>query len=130
MRRSATISLAFCAFLVGTTGRGFPAELKSVQDIGKAIEACWHPPAESGDSSVTLRFSFKRDGSLLGPPQSTAIRVKGDDKAKKAFVDAAMKAVTDCTPLSFSPDLAKGMAGQVFALSFGPDSSTSMGPAR
>jgi hypothetical protein len=130
MRRSAAISFAFCAFLVGTTGRGLSAELKSVQDIGKAIEACWHPPAGIRDSSVTLRFSFKRDGSLLGPPQSTAIRVKGDDKARKAFVGAAMKAVTDCTPLSFSPDLAKGMAGQVFALSFGPGNSATLGPAR
>lgn len=122
MRQWVAASVVVCAFLVGAMGRGFSAELKSMKDIGKAIEACWHPPADSEDSSVTLRFGFKRDGSLLGPPQPTAVRVKGDDKARKAFVDAAMKAVTDCTPLSFSPDLAKGMAGQVFALSFGPES--------
>lgn len=122
MRQWVAASVVVCAFLVGAMGRGFSAELKSMKDIGKAIEACWHPPADSEDSSVTLRFGFKRDGSLLGPPQPTAVRVKGDEKARKAFVDAAMKAVTDCTPLSFSPDLAKGMAGQVFALSFGPES--------
>jgi hypothetical protein len=130
MRQPVATSLALCAFLAGTTGYAVSAELKSVKDIGKAIEACWHPPAESGGSSVTLRFGFKRDGSLLGPPRPTAVQVKGDDKARKAFVDAATKAVTDCTPLNFSPDLAKGMAGQVFALSFGPDNSATLGPAR
>jgi len=119
-----------CGLLAGATGQGFSAELKSVKDIGKAIEACWHPPANSNDSSVTLRFGFKRDGSLLGPPQPTAVRIKGDDKAHKTFIDAAMKAMTDCTPLDFSPDMAKGMAGQIFALSFGPGNSTTLGPAR
>lgn len=130
MRQSAAISLALCAFLAGTTSQGFAAEMKSVQDIGKAIEACWHPPAGSKDSSVTLRFGFKRDGSLLGAPRPTSVKVKGDDKARKAFVNAATKAVTDCTPLSFSSDLAKGMAGQIFALSFGPGRSATFGPVR
>jgi hypothetical protein len=130
MRQSIGVSLALCAFLAGAPGQGFAAELKSVTDVGKALEACWHPPADSKDSSVTLRFGFKRDGSLLGPPQPTSVQVKGDDKARKAFVDAAIKAMTACTPLSFSSELARGMAGQIFALSFGSDGSTTLGPAR
>jgi hypothetical protein len=130
MRQSIAGSLSRCAFLAGTTGHGFSDELESVKDVGEAIETCWHPPADNEGFSVTLRFGFKRDGSLLGPPQPSAVQVKGDDNARKAFVDAALKAVTDCTPLSFSPDLAKGMAGQVFALTFGPDRSTRLGPAR
>ena len=130
MKQSIAASLAVCAMLAGTVNSGFSAELKSVKDIGAAIEACWHPPAGSKGSSVTLRFGFKRDGSLLGPPRPAAIAVKGDDKARKTYVEAAVKAVKDCTPLAFSPDLAKGMAGQIFAISFGSDGLAELAPAR
>ena len=79
---------------------------------------------------MTLRVGFKRDGSLLGQPRASAVKVNGDNKAQKAYVDAATKAVKDCTPLSFSPDMAKGMAGQIFAFSFRSDGSIELAPVR
>jgi len=87
-------------------------------EVGNALEACWTPPANSDISSVTLSFSFKRDGTLIGPPKPTAIKVNGDDKARKAYVDAATAALHHCLPLSFSPSLAQGIAGSVFTLRF------------
>lgn len=94
------------------------APLNSMHEVGSAMLACWKPPADSDNSSVTLSFSFKRDGTLIGPPRATAIHVSGDDKARKAYVDAATKALQDCLPLSFSPSLAQGIAGSVFTLQF------------
>ncbi|MDX8533629.1 hypothetical protein RFM41_20925 [Mesorhizobium sp. VK25A] len=94
------------------------ASLNSMNEVGAALLACWTPPANSDNSSVTLSFSFKRDGTLIGPPKTTAVHVGGDDKARKAYVDAATKAMQDCLPLSFSPSLAQGVAGNVFTLQF------------
>ncbi|RAZ85576.1 hypothetical protein DPM33_29020 [Mesorhizobium hawassense] len=94
------------------------ASLNSMNDVGAAVLACWTPPANTDNASVTLSFSFKRDGTLIGPPRTTAIHVTGDDKARKAYVDAAAKALQDCLPLSFSPSLAQGVAGNVFTLQF------------
>ena len=94
------------------------ASLNSMNEVGAALLACWTPPANSENSSVTLSFSFKRDGTLIGPPRTTAIHVSGDDKARKAYVDAATKALNDCLPLAFSPSLAQGVAGNVFTLQF------------
>ena len=94
------------------------ASLNSMNEVGAAMLACWTPPANSENSSVTLSFSFKRDGTLIGPPRTTAIHVSGDDKARKAYVDAATKALSDCLPVSFSPSLAQGVAGSVFTLQF------------
>nr|WP_292565505.1 hypothetical protein [Mesorhizobium sp.] len=70
------------------------------------------------DRRVTLSFSFERDGTLIGPPRPTAIKVNGDAKAKKTFVDAATDALRNCLPLTFSPKLAQGIAGNVFTLQF------------
>ena len=92
--------------------------LTSMDQVGKAILACWKPPAGFAASSVTLSFSFNRDGSLIGPPQSTAIDVTGDENARKQFIAAAMDAVGKCTPVEFAPTLAQGIGGQVFTMDF------------
>ncbi|WP_430694641.1 hypothetical protein [Mesorhizobium dulcispinae] len=94
------------------------ASLNTMNEVGVALQACWTPPADSGNSSVTLSFSFKRDGTLIGPPKPTAIKVSGDDKARQAYVDAATAALRNCLPLSFSPTLAQGIPGKVFTLQF------------
>ncbi|BAB50559.1 hypothetical protein [Mesorhizobium japonicum] len=102
--------------LAGTLLPSQAAVLNTMDDVGDAIQACWTPPADAGNSTVTLSFSFKRDGSLIGPPRPTAAKVAGDDKARKAYIDAAIAAVKNCTPLSLSPALAQGIGGNVFTL--------------
>ncbi|TPM37725.1 hypothetical protein [Mesorhizobium sp. B2-3-4] len=104
------------ALSAGIACQSSAATLNTMGDVGDAIQACWTPPADAGNSTVTLSFSFKRDGSLIGPPRATAAKVAGDDKARKAFIDAAVAAVKACTPLSFSPALAQGIGGNVFTL--------------
>ncbi|KAA3447159.1 hypothetical protein C7I87_28325 [Mesorhizobium sp. SARCC-RB16n] len=109
--------------IAGVISAGFvfpsnAATLNTMDDVGAAIQSCWTPPADAGNSIVTLSFSFKRDGTLIGPPRPTAVKVAGDDKARKSFVDAAIAAVKNCTPLSLSPELSQGIAGNVFTLQF------------
>ncbi len=58
------------------------AELNTMNDVGDAIQACWTPPADAGTASVTLSFSFKRDGTLIGPPRPTAIKVMAMPRRK------------------------------------------------
>ena len=45
-------------------------------------------------------------------------RAGGSFWTRKAYVDAATKALNDCLPLSLSPSLAQGIAGNVFTLQF------------
>ncbi|TIT81843.1 MAG: hypothetical protein E5W59_17235, partial [Mesorhizobium sp.] len=66
--------------------RSNAAELNTMNDVGAALQACWVPPANSENSSVTLSFSLRRDGTLIGPPRPTAIKVSGDAKARQAYV--------------------------------------------
>ena len=104
------------AISAGVVYPSYTATLNTMDDVGVAIQACWTPPADAGNSTVTLSFSFKRDGSLIGPPRPTAVKVAGDDKARKAFIEAAIAAVKNCTPLTLSPSLAKGIGGNVFTM--------------
>ncbi|TIS13173.1 MAG: hypothetical protein E5X09_08740 [Mesorhizobium sp.] len=101
MRSTARLSAIAGALLA----MPFPADaasLNTMNEVGAALQACWTPPA----------------GTLIGPPKPTAIKVNGDDKARQAYVDAATAALRNCLPLSFSPDLAKGIPGKIFTLQF------------
>ncbi|WP_331373456.1 hypothetical protein [Sinorhizobium chiapasense] len=105
-------------YLVTATGPSRAEPLQTVQDVGDALGKCWTPPPEIKDSFVTLKFGFKGNGTLMGPPQPTAIRVTGDEAQRKAFVAAATEALQGCMPLEFSKALADEIAGNVFTLQY------------
>ena len=116
MRRFARF-LAISALLIAASP-STAQPIESMDQAGDAILACWTPPPDSTGSYVTLSFSFKRDGTLIGPPQPTDIKVAGGSEAEGRFIDAAADALENCTPLEFSADLAAGIPGQVFTMRF------------
>jgi hypothetical protein len=117
MKSLAILSLA-ATLLMGACVQASAEQLQTMDDVAAAIQACWTPPPGIPNSWVTLSFSFKRDGSLMGPPKPTATDVKGGDAAKQAFVDAAVQGLQDCVPLDFSPALATGIGGVVYTMRF------------
>ncbi|ASY67824.1 hypothetical protein [Sinorhizobium fredii] len=113
------IGLAAASLFVAVAADPLRAEpLQSVEEVSTALGQCWTPPAGIRDSFVTLKFGFRGNGTLMGPPQPTAIRVTGDADQRKAFVAAATAALQNCMPLEFSPELAEEIAGNVFTLQF------------
>ena len=118
MKHFGMMVLIAASLSMGATSQSSGAPLNTMEEVGAAIQACWHPPAGTEGSVVTLSFSFNRDGTLIGPPMPTDIKVAGDDKARQAFVEAATDALENCVPLSFSPALAAGIAGNPFTMQF------------
>lgn len=100
--------------------------LTTMDAVGAKILSCWEPPAGVKNSSVSMKFSFKKDGSLIGPPRPAYINISGDEKVRKEFIAAATDAIKRCTPVEFSPDLAQGIGGQVFTLEFGTSDKDQM----
>jgi hypothetical protein len=117
MRTLARIVFCFASLIF----MPLPAEadpLATMDQVGAAILSCWKPPAGAEKSTVTLSFSLKSDGTLIGPPQPTFIDVPGDESVRQQFVASAIDAVDRCTPVTLAPDLAEGIGGQVFTLEF------------
>jgi len=117
MKTQAIAAAIFFAAAAISTNKASAEPLQTMDDVGQAIAACWKP-ASDWKGTVTLSFSFKRDGTLIGPPKPTNIAVDGDDKARQKFVGSAIEAIQACMPLSFSTDLAAGIGGQVFTMPF------------
>src|SRR4051794_33341635 len=102
-------------------GAAWPSKadpLNTMDEVGAALGTCWNAPAGAKESFVTLSLSFRRDGTLIGPPRPTGINVARDEQARQRFVDAAIAAVGRCVPLTFSPKLAEGIGGQIFTVQF------------
>jgi hypothetical protein len=118
MKRACTTISVAALLWTGAAWQSSAEPLKTMDEVGAAIQACWNPPAGTSGSVVTLSFSFNRDGKLIGPPRPTAINVSGDEAARQAYVEAATEALEACVPFSFSPALAAGIAGTVFTMVF------------
>lgn len=63
---------------------------------------------------VTVRFSLRADGSLMGPPAVISVIAprgyRAEPELLKQEVDAAMRS---CTPLPLSADLGRALAGRL-----------------
>jgi hypothetical protein len=73
-------------------------------------------PAPSLGSEVTVLFSLKRDGSLLGQPRITHSRLVGDQADQQAFMAAALTAVAKCLPVPITDGLGGAIAGRPLRL--------------
>ena len=100
-----------------TTDERHVGPIDTLGDIGWAIEACWQPP-HTGDE-VTVRVSFRRDGSVFGKPFITYRRTSAHASDAGAQLVASIKEAIDrCAPLPFTRQLGAWVAGQVFLIRF------------
>ena len=94
-----------------------PPTITRFVDVGDALGVCWVPPADETWSSVTLRVSFRRDGSVNGMPRVPFVDA-ADAEQKSALAQSVLAALKTCTPLPFSPSLGSAVAGEIFAIRF------------
>lgn len=104
-----------------TTPGTVPGSLDRYAEVALALGRCWSPLLESADAQwhdVTLRVSFRRDGSLNGVPRIVHVSAPADPKAMERGRHSLLAALDRCTPLAFTPSLGRAIAGQIFAIRF------------
>ena len=84
-------------------------------DIGRAIAACWHPPDRG--VQVTVRLSFRRNGSVFGRPLITFGKATaGGLDGRTRLATSILGARAACDPLPFTDRLGASVAGRVFLI--------------
>ena len=104
--------------LIMTIAPGPPAPATNIEDLKNALFRCFAPPPGSAGSEMTVRFSLRRNGTILGKPTITYARLSGDDQARRAFAAAVLGSLSACTPVSLSAGLGSAIAGKMIALRF------------
>jgi hypothetical protein len=96
-----------------------PQKLNTIRDVFGALRACFAgaPFGEnSQDLAATIRFSFTRDGHILGEPRFTYVQSGISASAKQSFEQAIGHALLSCAPFPFTEGLGGALAGRPFSI--------------
>ena len=98
--------------------------LDSIRDMFTALRSCWVPPPKEEarhGMEYTIRFAFKRDGTVIAPPRMTYSSHDAPSAVRDVNRDAIDAALKRCTPLHLSGGMAGAVAGRPIAIRFVDD---------
>jgi len=96
-------------------------DLDSIGDLFAELRSCWSPPpadtAQPG-TQMTVRFSFKRDGDMIGPPRMTFATAGISADTRATYLKAINTSLDACVPLKFTGSLGGAIAGRPIAIRY------------
>jgi len=104
--------------LAQTRACGSRDPVNSITEMAAAIYACWQPPRGTAGLSLTLRFSLRRDGTLIGKPLATFSELGPDDRLNRAFVASILEALNKALPIPFTESMGGAIAGRILSPRF------------
>jgi hypothetical protein len=96
-------------------------DLDTIGDLFAELRSCWSPPppdlAREG-MQMSVRFSFKRSGELIGPPRMTFATAGVPADTRATYLKAINASLDACLPLKFSSSLGGALAGRPIAIRY------------
>ncbi len=96
-------------------------DLDSIGDLFAALRSCWTPPevpAAKEGMQMTVRFSFKRSGDMIGPPRVTYATAGVAPDVRDTYFKAISASLEACVPLKFTGGLGGALAGRPIAIRY------------
>ena len=75
------------------------------------------PPGDPG-MQITVLFSFKRNGEILGKPRITFESASASDADRIAYRTAIMETLQRCAPMPFTDSMGGAIAGRLITFRF------------
>lgn len=88
------------------------APANTLGELNNQIHACLKIPSTPEGGDMTLLFSIKRDGSLLGKPRIVFIKNQIIPRYLAQFINAISEAMKGCFPLKITEGLGSILAGK------------------
>ncbi|MBR0696086.1 hypothetical protein [Bradyrhizobium lablabi] len=96
-------------------------DLNTIGDLFAALRACWSPPpadnAREG-MQMSVRFSFKRSGDMIGAPRMTFATSGVPSDTRATYLNAINASLDACLPLKFTNGLGGALAGRPIAIRY------------
>ena len=96
-------------------------DLDNIGDLFAALRSCWTPPlaqAAKAGMQMTVRFSFKRSGDMIGPPRVTYATAGVPADVRDTYLKAISTSLDACVPLKFTGGLGGALAGRPIAIRY------------
>lgn len=95
-----------------------PDPVNTMNEMFAAIFACWEPPVDTAGMSMTVTFSLRRNGTLIGKPRANHSKLGPDDNLNRVFITTVFDALDKALPLLFSDGMGHAIAGRILAPRF------------
>jgi hypothetical protein len=96
-------------------------DLDTIADLFAELRSCWSPPpadAAHADMQMTVRFSFKRSGDMIGSPRMTFATGGVAADVRDTYLKAINSSLDACMPLKFTGGLGGALAGRPIAIRY------------
>src|SRR6266436_2206228 len=96
-------------------------DLDNIGDLFAALRACWSPPpadAAREGMQLSVRFSFKKPGEMIGPPRVTFATAGVPADTRDTYLKAINASLNACIPLKFTDGLGGALAGRPIAIRY------------
>jgi hypothetical protein len=96
-------------------------DLDTIGDLFAELRSCWSPPdADSAQEGMqmTVRFSFKRSGEMIGAPRLTFATQGAPADLRATYLKAINNSLDACLPMKFTDDLGGALAGRPIAIRY------------
>jgi hypothetical protein len=122
--RGGAVGLLVCLAAAPATATAQEARgplLSTLDDLGRhVVRACRDPRLEAAGIAVTVRFSLRADGTLLGRPKVTKIEAPpGVNDPPEIYEREVEAALLTCMPVPISAGLGRALAGRTLLHRFG-----------
>ena len=90
-------------------------DLDTIGDLFAELRSCWSPPptdAAREGMQMSVRFSFKTSGEMIGPPRLTFATSGVPADTRTTYLTAINASLDSCLPLKFTQGLGGALAGR------------------
>ena len=108
-------------------------DLDTIGDLFAELRSCWSPPpadAAQAGMQMTVRFSFKRDGGMIGAPRLTFATEGASADIRDTYLKAINASLDACIPLKFTGGLGGALAGRPIAIRYVDNRELEKPPAK
>jgi hypothetical protein len=96
-------------------------DLDTIGDLFAELRSCWSPPppdvAHQG-MQMSVRFSFKKSGEMIGPPRVTFATAGVPADTRDTYLKAINASLNSCIPMKFTDGLGGALAGRPIAIRY------------
>jgi hypothetical protein len=119
LRIVTSYAIAVVSLSVGTAEpQSLRAPANTLQELFSQLDNCLVVPNGAAGSELTVVFSLRRDGSLLGRPRISFAKLQGSATEQRAFAEGVASAFNKCLPASITDGLGGAIAGRPLTMRF------------
>ena len=112
-RASVFVGLVLCA-LAPASGQTRPAN--TLKELFGHLRTCFGTLQAPDGSKLTMVFSLRRDGTLIGQPRISDAQLPKDPAERQRLLADAASALAKCLPVSITDGLGGAIAGRPLAV--------------